>query len=552
MKIITRRDDSTAAEAEGNRRGRRIAMAVSSGLLLALAFPPIPSGVTAFASLVPFLFLMENLPDWRAVLRWSYLTFFVLSVGTLWWISGWWGDDPWLKAAGIAVNFVYPLGFMIPALAYTFLRRRLGALLSIIAFPLLWTSWEWLMHIPELSFPWLLLANTQTYDIESIQFITFTGTFGITLWIVTINALVFHLLRGWLTDNRPRLDRSAILYLIAVFLLLALPRVHGILVLRESETNDQMIRVAVIQPNIDPYDKWGDEESPLQKLQHLMVIYDSLAAFHPDIALLPETAIPFRLIQASYFEEYRWLRNHVDSVGLPLLSGFPHTVFYEDPDTAPASARRIQDTDVRYHDFNSAMLLQPGDRLPEIYHKSRLTPLSERIPYLDALPFMQDALSWGVGISNWGQGSDTNVFRLRGSNRKTGIWAMICYETLYPSFVAGFADRGAELFGVITNDGWFGKSSGPYQLMQYAVLRAIENRRAVARCANNGISCFIDPYGRVFNKTALFTRTGIVRDMPLRRDRTLYTRFGDWLPIGVSIVAGFIFLFAFISVYYKK
>jgi apolipoprotein N-acyltransferase len=129
---------------------------------------------------------------------------------------------------------------------------------------------------------------------------------------------------------------------------------------------------------------------------------------------------------------------------------------------------------------------------------------------------------------------------------------MICYETLYPSFVAGFADRGAELFGVITNDGWFGKSSGPYQLMQYAVLRAIENRRAVARCANNGISCFIDPYGRVFNKTALFTRTGIVRDMPLRRDRTLYTRFGDWLPIGVSIVAGFIFLFAFISVYYKK
>ena len=108
------------------------------------------------------------------------------------------------------------------------------------------------------------------------------------------------------------------------------------------------------------------------------------------------------------------------------------------------------------------------------------------------------------------------------------------------------------MYAIRSYYGWFGKSSGPYQLMQYTVLRAIENRRAVARCANNGISCFIDPYGRISDKTDLYTRTGIIADLPLRTDRTFYTRHGDWLPLGLTVVTGFFFLFAFISVYYKK
>ncbi|MBE0645214.1 MAG: apolipoprotein N-acyltransferase [Bacteroidetes bacterium] len=558
MKIISRKGAQESGGPVQRSSRARIALSVGSGLLFALSFPPVPSGVTAFVALVPFLFLLDDLPDWRSVFRWSYLTFFVASAGTLWWISGWWGDDPWLKVAGILVILFFPLGFTLPALGYTFLRRRMGQLFSIVALPALWTAWEWVMHLHELSFPWLLLGNTQTYDIQSIQFIAFTGAFGISVWVITVNALLFHMLRRWLGGQWKGMQRRSLMAIAALLLLLSLPRVHGSLAMDDGDAalddgrSPRSLRTAVIQPNIDPYDKWGSGETPMSKLRNLLGIYDSLAAFHPDVALLPETAVPFRLLQASYEEEYSWLRRHIDSVGVPLLGGFPHTVFYDDPETAPGSARRIPDTQIRYHDFNSAMLLQPGDRMPEIYHKSRLTPLSEHIPYLDALPFLQDALTWGVGISNWGVGSDTAVFTLRGKFGSAGIWTMICYETLYPSFVAGFADRGAEVFGVITNDGWFGKSSGPFQLMQYTVLRAIENRRAVARCANNGISCFIDPYGRVYEKTALYTRTGIVRDLPLRSDRTFYTRHGDWLPLGLTVVAGFFFLFAFISVYYKK
>ncbi|MDT8324092.1 MAG: apolipoprotein N-acyltransferase, partial [Bacteroidota bacterium] len=434
---------------QAKRRRTRLALAFSSGLLFAAAFPPVPTGVAAFAALLPFLFLMDDMSTWRDAFRWSYLTFLVGNAGTLWWISGWWGEDPWLKAAGVAVNFIYPLFFTVPALLYHVVRRRLGTLAAAGAFPALWTAWEWLAHFPELSFPWLLLANTQTYDLANIQFIAWTGAFGLSFWVALINALLFvmtrQLLSGTWTLRSKRMMATAAMLLLAVLL----PKLHSSFVLGEEAESHGEVTIGIIQPDIDPYDKWGSGETPLGKLRALMEIYDSLAAYRPDLVLLPETAIPFRVLQHTYAAEWRWLRRHVDSVGVPLLAGFPHTVWYENPDTAPASARRIEGSDLRYHDFNAAMLLEPGEDIPQIYHKSRLTPLSERIPYLDALPFMQDALTWGVGISNWGVGSDTAAFRLRSAKVSTAIWAMICYETLYPSFVAGFADRGAEVFATM-------------------------------------------------------------------------------------------------------
>ncbi|MCB2204216.1 apolipoprotein N-acyltransferase [bacterium] len=533
-------------------RRMRIILAVTSGLLFAAAFPPVPIGLSALVALLPFLFLLDDLRSWREVFRWSYLTFLVGNAGAIWWISGWWGEDPWLKAAGVAVNLIYPLWFIVPALLYHFVRRRLGTLAAAGAFPVLWTAWEWLAHLPELSFPWLLLANTQTYDIENIQFISWTGAFGLSFWVAMINAILFvitrQLLAGSWTMKSPRMIFSVVLLLLCI----VLPKLHSSLVLDDTVTPVGELRVGIVQPDVNPYDKWSDGATPFGKLKGLVHIYDSLSVFKPDLVLMPETAIPFLVLQPSYEREWQWLRQHVDSIGVPLLSGFPHTEFFNDPENTPRSARPIPESTLHYLNYNSALLLEPGDVNPQIYHKSRLTPLSERIPYLDMLPFLQDALTWGVGISNWGQGNDTTVFHMRHEREDIGVWAMICYETLYPSFVAGFAERGAEAFCVITNDGWFGPSSGPYQLMQYTVLRAVENRRAVARCANNGVSCFIDPYGRVSQPTPLYTRLGIVGTIPLIREQTFYTRHGDWFPFGISVIAGFIILFTITAGYYKK
>ena len=114
------------------------------------------------------------------------------------------------------------------------------------------------------------------------------------------------------------------------------------------------------------------------------------------------------------------------------------------------------------------------------------------------------------------------------------------------------AARGAQAFAVITNDGWFGPTSGPYQLQRDTVLRAIENRRDVARCANNGISCFISAYGDVWDETELYTRTAIVSTIRTSTESTFYTRHGDWLPIGTTVASGLLLLLSVIVIHYRK
>jgi apolipoprotein N-acyltransferase len=519
-----------------------ITLAMSMGFLFGLSLPPVPSGITAFIALVPILFLMERMKSGAQVFRYSYFAFLVLHITSVYWISGWTGDDPWLKVAGIASNLVHPLFFTIPWLFYYYVRKRVELQYAVLFFPLLWVAFEWLAQLPELSFPWLLLANSQTYDIHKIQFITFTGTFGITLWLSAVNAIIFFGLQRSLQGQWSLKTKSFHSLLAGLILLIAIPEVYSRIELDNKELSDS-ITVGICQPNVNPYDKWADGETPLMKVQKLMEQYDSLVEMHdPELIIMPETAIPFRILMPSYEQEWTWLKQAIDSVKTPLLSGFPFLQWYEDGE-APSGAKSTPENNYRYDDFNAAMLIRPLDDMLQIYKKTKLTPMSERIPYLNDLPFLADILSWGVGISNWGIGDDTTVFSMRARDGRTiKLWPMICYETLYPGFVSGFVGRGANFLCVITNDGWFGPTSGPYQLKQYAVLRAIENRRAIARSANNGISCFISPYGEISQETELYSQRFIAGTVALRSDLTIYSRYGDWLPIACSIIAALLYL----------
>ena len=526
-----------------NERQRALLLAALSGALLALSFPPIPTGVTAFVALLPLLEMLERIEGVKRVFRYAYVAFLVMSAGATWWISGWWGSDPWLKAAGVTTNFVHPVLFTIPVIAYAIVRKRRGTRTALLALPFIWTAWEWLAQLPQLSFPWLLLGNTQTYDIAKIQFIEYTGVYGATFWIVAVNAAIFALWREVMAGRLALRSRRFALGVAAVALLLAIPEVHGRIVLAGRDEGTTL-RIGIAQPDMDPYEKWGNGDTPMDKLHSLVALYDSIATqARPDLILWPETAVPFYLLQPRYRDEWTWLRHHIDSTGVALLTGFPDLVWYERD--APAGARKLEDGSASYQSFNSSILIQPG-AAPQVYHKSRLTPMSERIPYLELIPGLQKMLTWGVGISNWGLGNDTTVFTVHAGRVQARAWAMICYETLYPSFVAGFAARGATFFGVITNDGWFGNSSGPYQLRQYTVLRAIESRRAVARCANNGVSCFIDRYGRVTQSTRFASRGWIAGELHTHDEVTLYSRWGDCVAEGCAVATAVFLLLCFL------
>ena len=144
---------------------------------------------------------------------------------------------------------------------------------------------------------------------------------------------------------------------------------------------------------------------------------------------------------------------------------------------------------------------------------------------------------WGVGLSGWNVGKDTLVFKLPMNKDTVKIGGLVCYESIFPLFVTNFVKRGAQFIVVVTNDSWYGNSSGPYQHEDFAILRAVENRRSVVRCANGGISCIINPLGKIESETKMFTKTVLVGNVELRSEKTFYTEHPAIITTIISIIS---------------
>ena len=519
--------------------------------MLGFSFPPFPLGVLACLGLVPLLIALEECASIRQGLQYTYLAMLVFHVITLNWTGGYSHmHDPYMMIAGAVTMTVHPFFYWIPVGAYLYVRRRLGIVPALFALPALWVGYEYTHTLSEWSFPWLTLGHTQTYDLARIQFISFTGVFGLSFWIVCLNVLGFLLCRSIISGKDRPLGRANVQLAVAFLLLYLLPLVHGSFVLSRHPAEEvtaspgPTVTVGIVQPNLDPWDKWkmtGYETVDLY-LRLTERLLDSVVAGKPDLVLWPETAIPMYLIARPRNPLLDQFKGRISRMGVPVLAGIPQAVFYKDSTKAPVTAKRMAETGERYEAYNAAALFTPGSDSIPWYGKMKMVPIAERVPYADLFAFM-DFLRWGVGIGGWQIGPDTTIFR----EPKTGtrFSSMICYESVYPSFVAAFVRKGAEFIAIITIDSWWGKMSGAYQHAQFAILRAVENRRWIARCALGGISCYIDPYGRTYDRTGLFTRALLCRTIGRENDLTPYTRYGDWLSEASLIVSGLVLAASF-------
>jgi apolipoprotein N-acyltransferase len=169
-----------------------------------------------------------------------------------------------------------------------------------------------------------------------------------------------------------------------------------------------------------------------------------------------------------------------------------------------------------------------------------LVPFGERVPFIDTFPFLGDWIKWNVGITSWNVGKEKSIFTLNDSTKVGGV---ICIESIYPDFVSSFVKKGAQLLVVVTNDSWYGYSSGPYQHKEISVLRAVENRRTLLRAANGGITCMIDPLGRTVANTNLFTRDVLIADAKLNDRMTFYTKFPFIIPAFVCTISCCVMIF---------
>jgi apolipoprotein N-acyltransferase len=515
-------------------------LAVLSGVLLGVSFPPFPLGLLAWVGLVPLLLVLNAQPRPRGAFRFVYAAMLAFHLITL----NWTGDyveaqDVYMMIAGALTMFLHPFFYFLPLGGYLIVRRHLGEHVALTALPFLWVGYEYSHTLTEWSFPWLTLGYSQSYNIARIQYIDFTGVLGVSFWIVVLNVLVYHILRALIEGKAVR--SVAVIRPAAILLvLMLLPSAYGWVVLRspgaDAGVRRDSVTVGIIQANVDPWEKWTRSGYATVDMYMTMTqsLLDSAAAPKPDIVLWPETAFPFDVLNYANRELLASLRHEIGVWNVSVLTGLPHRVTYGDSSRAPASARRDKLTGDRYDWFNAAALIQPGGDTPAWYGKMKMVPFAERVPYAEALAFM-DFLRWGVGIGGWQIGPDTTVF----ADTRTGARfnALICYESTYPGFVAAFVREGAEFITLITIDSWWDHMSGAYQHQQISIFRAIENRRWLARCAVGGISCYIDPWGRVYDDTELFTQRTLSRKIERRQDLSFYTRHGDWLGEISALVA---------------
>ncbi len=513
----------------------KLALGAVSGLLLALAFPPFHFEWLAFVGLVPFLFAIDDAPHYKEVFKLTYFSFLVFNLLSIYWVGGWSTQaDPFLMIGGAALVIGHPLFFTVPMLVYHFIQKRLGKTPALFLFPFLYLSFEHLHSITQIAFPWLTLGYSQSYNLADIQFASYTGLFGVSLQILIVNVLFAYALMLWLKNPKQNMRRAGFTFT-AGLLFVMIPEIYGLVVLSNAKDVKyrKNLRVAVIQPNINPYAKWVAAPDEIlhtyeQETKHVL-------NRNPELVVWPETAIPFYILLPPYSYDRESLQSFVDTTGISLLSGVPLAHYFADSSEADPTSHYDEFMREYYNAYNGAALFLPDSDVYQTYKKIILVPFGERIPYANELPFLIKPLKWGVGISNWSRGRDTTVFRLTNGLRFSTV---ICYESVFPGFVRQFVRKGADFLVVITNDGWYGKSSGPYQHAAYAIFRAVENHRSVVRSANTGISEFIGPYGRYIGRlTKLDEKATLFANIPIDTQMTFYSEHGNWIAHLAELIA---------------
>lgn len=524
-------------------------MAGLSGVMFALAFPPLQFFPLGFIFVIPLLFALEQKPShW---FRLTYVFAFFQHLLTIWWIGSWRENaDIFLMISGIIMVVLHPFFNFLIFWAYKFFRRKLPLEKALLTLPLIWTLYDWLKAQTEFAFPWLSLAYTQTYNLYWNQIADIASVYGIDILLVYANVFIFQLINRYITQGASLSDfikqKAQLRYIITIAGIILLPMTYSIVKMNEYSIplSNKKLDIALIQPNINPWNKW--ESNVFSNIDRHKRIQDSLinTKKNIDLAIWTETAITYASIPMnSKPYQLPFLQEALDKDDFSMITGFSEVYLYDGSEEAPATANTIPETTTKYQMFNAALLLSPEkyQDTTQVYRKMILTPFSERIPYLDNLTFLKSALQWSVGISNWGLGWKQQNLNCHTDKETFKVAPIICIESTSPHFVRNFTKIGAEILLILTNDSWFLTTPGPAQHLAIAQMRAIENRRFIARCSNSGISGYIAPNGKVIETLPAGDNAGMIKSIPALNNLTFYASYSDVIMIIIALgLAAFI------------
>ncbi|MEJ2493870.1 MAG: apolipoprotein N-acyltransferase [Ignavibacteriaceae bacterium] len=491
MKILSKFRIPKTKEEKKKLRKERFLL-ILSGLLIGISFPPFifPFTLLIFIGFVPYLYVLMQRKTLAEINRATFLMAFILTVITVYWVGSWQAEaDPFLMMGGAALLFALPCVMLIPSTLFYLSKKLFNGKASLL------------------------------------------GAFGLSVVVLFINIFFY---KSFINIHQEK-SFSTRYFVIATFIFVLFV-VYGLVKISSFKFSGKELRIGVVQPNIDPWAKWQSgnlQEMVNNYLEQSQEVVDEGAK----LILWPETALPVYLMNGNYYPEVNSIYAYLDSNNIALLTGMPQINFYFDDQKFPADAKYNKGGRFHYTTYNSILLLRPGTREYQQYGKMKLVPLGEHVPFVEEFSFLADVFKWGVGLSGWNVGKDTLVFKLPMNKDTVKIGGLVCYESIFPLFVTNFVKRGAQFIVVVTNDSWYGNSSGPYQHEDFAILRAVENRRSVVRCANGGISCIINPLGKIESETKMFTKTVLVGDVELRSEKTFYTEHPAIITTIISIIS---------------
>jgi len=513
---------------------RNILLAILSGGLLTAAWPTWGIAPLVFIGFVPLLLLEDRIAhDEKGKLFWlSFLTFLLWNVATTWWV---WNATPAAIAAWVLNALFMAIVFNVFHLTKKKVFNKPWGNFILIPY---WMAFELLTYLWAAKWPWLNLGNVFSSHHEWIQWYEYTGVAGGTLWILLVNIMIANIIQFF----KSRETKPLFINIGVEAALLLLPIVFSTYIYKHYEDQGKETEVIVVQQNCDPWNEQFDHQFDAQVIQNNINLSLPLVTPNTRFVVSSESAI----------QEGIWLDKTQDARALNTLHDyiqrFPQMAFiiggttYEwvpqgMEDDFPA--RQIGDSDKYYYCHNSALLIDADDM--QYRNKSQLTPGVEAIP--EWMGFLKN-FSITMGIARGTLKTDPESKVMAFGDHKAGV--AICYESAFGEYVGSFCKKGADLLFVITNDGWWGDTPGYKQHFEFSKLRAIENRRCIARSANTGRSGFFNQRGDVLQQTQYWVPDAIRETLKANDKVTFYAKHGDYLS-RIAVYLTFVLLITWIA-----
>ena len=517
-----------------------IYLSLLSGLLLYIAWPPFYTYFILLIGFVPLLLIHEQLKNSKKkhlkFWAWSYLSLFIFNVGSTWWV--WNASESGAVIMLVLNSLILSIPFFLFSLTQNTLPKTGYQSLVFYYLAMEYFHFNW-----SASWPWLTLGKGLARGTEFIQWYEFTGEMGGTLLILLANILITKVIISKVYKN---------IWHVLVLLVLTVGLSYAISFSHFNLEKGSGIHCVVVQPNIDPYEEKFESGSrymsPEEQINQGINIAKPLIKPKTRLLIFPETAIVGynNIHQINQSSNLSSIKQLTDSNSLMIISGAESYETYDGEKKRPTiSARYEEDSELWWDAYNTALSFKEG-KVSEYYHKSKLVPGVEKMPF----SFLEQ-LSIDLGGTSGSLGTSKKPINFQ-LDSNYSISPLICYESIYGDYVADFVRQGANMLAVITNDAWWGNTDGHKQHLLFGAIRCIETRKEMVRSANTGISAKINKFGEITTQTKYNELTAFECNIRPNNIQTFYVKYGNILGKMASFIAIALLLGTLVKLVAKK